>query len=337
MSLATDYKYINIISTQLERFQRKGNNLYNFRCPFCGDSSKNKFKARGYFFVKNNNYFYKCHNCSIGYSLPSFLKAINISIHKQYVFEKFSNNHTQATSNKQENKFVFDKPIFKIVQGIEKLNSLEDKHPAKRFMVLRKLPDVHMNTLYYTDDFQLWVSNYIQDGTHLRLKEKESRIVIPFYDTEGNIIACQGRSIQKDNPLRYITIRFDKSKPKIFGLERWNKQQKTYVFEGPIDSLFVPNSLAMAGSDITQLDIFDNVDTIFCYDNEPRNKQIVHKISNLIDLNYNVVIWPSSNKFKDINDMIVGGYDQTSLIDMINKNTFSGLKAKIKLNNWKRI
>ncbi len=89
----------------------------------------------------------------------------------------------------------------------------------------------------------------------------------------------------------------------------------------------------MCGSDI-DLRTFGWSDCVYVYDNEPRNREIVNRISKTIDRGYKVVIWPSSIIQKDINDMVLGGQNIMSVLEL---NTYSGLKAKIKFNNWKRI
>ena len=104
-----DVKYINLISARFQKFKRVKNNLYNFRCPICGDSQKNKSKARGYLYQVKNNTNYKCHNCGINISFSNFLKQIDVEIHKQYSFEKFKEGHTGKNFVVEEPKFEFKK------------------------------------------------------------------------------------------------------------------------------------------------------------------------------------------------------------------------------------
>ena len=106
-----------------------------------------------------------------------------------------------------------------------------------------------------------------------------------------------------------------------------------YVVEGPFDATLVENAVAMCGSDI-DLRSFGWSDYIYVYDNEPRNREIVNRIAKTIDGGNKVVIWPTSIEQKDINDMVLGGHN---VMNVLESNTYSGLKAKIKFNNWKRI
>jgi hypothetical protein len=40
---------------------------------------------------------------------------------------------------------------------------------------------------------------------------------------------------------------------------------------------------------------------------------------------------------KDINDMVLSGWSPKIIVDTIDKNTFSGLKAKMALSDWSKI
>ena len=59
MSSYIDLKFINEISGRLGQFKKKGDYLFNFRCPHCGDSKKSKTKARAYLYQVKNDLFYK--------------------------------------------------------------------------------------------------------------------------------------------------------------------------------------------------------------------------------------------------------------------------------------
>ena len=125
----------------------------------------------------------------------------------------------------------------------------------------------------------------------------------------------------------------DEDAPKIYGLERINKSNTIYIVEGPFDSLFLENCVAMAGADL-DLRSCGWSDYICVYDNEPRSREIVNRISKSIDRGDKVVIWPKSIVQKDINDMHLAGHN---VMDLVKYNTYQGLKAKVQLNNWKRV
>ena len=76
MSLPIDTKYLRLVSSRLRNFKQKNTYLFNFSCPYCGDSQKNKSKARGYVFSKGNDLIFKCHNCGVGANVGNFLKLL---------------------------------------------------------------------------------------------------------------------------------------------------------------------------------------------------------------------------------------------------------------------
>lgn len=330
-----DHKFVNLLSPRLDKFKRKSRNIYNFRCPICGDSKRNRFKSRGYLFVKKQDIFYKCHNCNASMTLSGFLKYLDPLMYKEYSLEKFK---TKGKDVVEEISFPFirNKPVFKRIEGIESIHSLDYKHPAKVYLRCRKIPEKYFTELYYTDNFKQWVKTVADDELVDRLKDDDARIVIPFLNKDKSMIAVQGRSIDKNNNLRYITVKIDKNFPKVYGLDRHEKSKQTYICEGPIDSLFLPNALAMGGSEVNSNNNLFDINSIWVYDNEPRNSQIVNNIQSAIAKGFKVCIWPNTIEYKDINDMIVAGYDSEQIINIINKNTFEGIKAKIKLNAWKR-
>ena len=228
---------------------------------------------------------------------------------------------------------LYEKPVFTKIDA-PKLIDLDPDHPAVKFCDVRMLPKDRYSDMYFADCFKSWVSKYDVELA-ARLKANDPRIIIPFFSKDRKLIAAQGRSLE-NNTLRYFTIKIDKSATKIFGLDKIKEDELIYIVEGPFDSMFLPNSLAMAGSDLDDVSMFYAKNVVFVYDNEPRNKEIVFKIEKSIKKGFAVCIWPDTVKFKDINDMVVGEMDILEIIDIINMNTYRGLPARIKFNQWKR-
>jgi hypothetical protein len=275
--------------------------------------------------------FFKCHNCGIGQNLANFIKFIDPKLYSEFILERYKGS-APATP---EPKFDFKPPVFKEVSVIEELptiSELPDKHPAKKYIIKRKIPDKFFDILYYTDQFMSLV-NKIKPNTFNNFKGEHPRLIIPFYDTTGNLFAFQGRAFGNEQP-KYLTIKLDETKQKVYGLERVNFQKHIYITEGPIDSLFIDNCLAAAGADLTLKTNPDNVTYIF--DNEPRNKEIVKRMYKIIDNNYNVFIWPESIQSKDINDLITSGRLIPEVKSIISNNTYNKLSALTRLNTWKK-
>lgn len=322
-----DLKYINIISPRLEKFSKKKDYLYNFRCPYCGDSQKNKNRARGFFFLKKSDMVYKCHNCGIGRTLANFLKDMDVSLHDEYVMERYKSGFTGKGTNTASPKFEFEKPVFSRKENLlslKKISELNILHPARDYLANRHIPEKYYSSLYYAEDFNKWA------GT--TNKFKEGRIVIPLMNQSGKMIGYQGRTLNKNSTLRYITIMMDEDHPKIYGLDKVKKTEPVYVTEGPFDSYFLTNAIAMCGSDVN-LSTFDYQFT-YVFDNEPRNREIVTRIESAIKRGNQVVIFPKEIKEKDLNDMVLAGHNVQNLVD---SNAYQGLQATIKLNEWKKV
>tara|TARA_R110000868_G_C10751000_1_gene753163 strand:- start:48 stop:986 length:939 start_codon:yes stop_codon:yes gene_type:complete len=312
-----------MISSRLQKFKKVKPGLYNFRCNICGDSKRNKSKTRGYFYQVKNNTNYKCHNCGINISFFNFLKDFDPNIYKQYIFEKFKKDPVQQ---KEEPEFHFEKPIFRTKLNLPKASENE---LSKKYLEDRKLdPDL----FFYADKFKSWTNTIKQTFEDLRYDEP--RIVIPlFYNKE--LVGFQGRTLDS-NLIKYITIMIKENAPKIYGLDKIQKDKTIYVTEGPFDSTFIPNSIALCGAD-GDIDKWISGDLVWIYDNEPRNSEIVSRISSIIEMGRKVVIWPSSINKKDINDLILSGFDTQQLMKTIKSHTYNGLEAKLKFTNWKKI
>ncbi len=319
-----DSKYIGLVSSRLQKFKRVKADLYNFRCPICGDSQKHKNKARGYFYQVKTNTNYKCHNCGASLSFNNFLKQLDPTLHKQYTLEKFKDGHTGKNFVVDEPKFDFKKPTFKKQLDIPRASEVPI---ARKYLEKRKLDPTKF---YFAHKFKRWVNT--KKKTFDNIKKDESRIIIPMYDTECNLIGFQGRALGP-NFVKYITVMLNDNAPKIYGLDKIDKREPIFIVEGPFDSTFVENSIAMCGSDV-DIRTYNWSNYIWVFDNEPRNGEIVNRISKTIDRGEKVIIWPTEIIEKDINDMVLSGHN---IMSILKSNIYSNLKAKIKFNYWKKI
>lgn len=337
-----DSKYIGLISSRLSKFSKRNEDNYNFRCPYCGDSQRYKNKARGYIYKYKNDHNFKCHNCGESKSFTNFLKDFDTTLYDQYVMERYRNGLTGRGSNTKNPQFNFQEPIFTkeekkaevlIDINLPTISELDIDHPARKYIESRKIPKEYHTKLYYCDKFKEWTNS--KKHTFNSIEYEESRIIIPLI-SDGIFFGFQGRSLDKNSQLKYITIILNEDYPKIYGLDSIDYKKPVYVTEGPFDSMFIDNAIAMVGADIDKAFFVSNYETNFViiYDNEKRNKQIIDRIEKIIDLNFHVIIWPSNLPEKDINDMVLSGHDVEKVLE---SNTYSGLEAKVKLSNWKRV
>ena len=326
-----DVKYINLISSRLPKFKKVKPNLYNFRCPICGDSQKQKNKARGYLYRVKNNTNYKCHNCGISVSFNSFLKDLDPETHKEYIFEKFKDGKTGKNFVTEAPEDIFkkvetSKPEFKMKIVID-LPSAFLESRAKNYLESRA---IFRGEFYFARNFQEFV-NTIKPDTFKSTHYGEERIVIPLI-RNNTLIGVQGRALSS-NPIKYLTIMLDDDAPKVYGLDTIDKRLPVYVVEGPFDSTFINNSVALCGSDGEIRDL-ERSDKVFVYDNEPRNKEIVDRIERCIERGERVVIWPTTIREKDINDMVLSGHNVQEIVE---SNVYTGLQAKLKFTTWKKV
>ena len=319
-----DSKYIVLVSSRLPKFKRVKANLYNFRCPICGDSQKQKNKARGYIYPIKTNTNFKCHNCGASMSLNNFLKEVDPTLQKQYAMEKFKEGHAGGRNFVvEEPKLNFEAPKFKPKLDLPKA----DVNPAaKQYLENRKLDPTKF---YYTDRFKQWTNTL--KPTFEDVRYDEPRIIIPLIYL-NTVVGFQGRSLGPSK-VKYITVMINDDAPKIYGLDQIRGGAPVYITEGPFDSTFIRNSIAMCGSD-GDVGKWGISTRVWVYDNAPRNREIVRRIEDTIDRGDPVVIWPSTILEKDINDMVLAGHDVQSVVE---SNVYSGLKAKLQFNTWKRI
>ena len=338
-----DVKYIGALAPRLSMFARKSDNIWNMRCPICGDSRKSKTKARGYILGKDGKFIYTCHNCNITLPFGKFLEQVDPTAYDEYrretFLERVGNTERIVEPAPDISRFITPKFIkYTALSELRKISQLDVDHPAKKYVVARKIPPAMHSKLFYAPKFKAWTNKLKPDKFDLS-KRDEPRLVIPFVDQNGNLFGYQGRAFFNVEP-RYITIILDEEKPRVYGLEKLDVQKRVFVVEGPIDSMFLPNCIAMGSAYLDKTALKLGIvpsNTTMVYDNEPRNKDIVRAIDKSIDMGYNVCIWPDGTQYKDINEMICAGISSTDVFKTIVDNTYRDLQAKMRLTQWKKV
>jgi len=336
-NIALDEKYVSLLSNQLLRFKITRRNPFqvNFRCPYCGDSKKDLRKARGYVYEKNSNLWFSCRNCSKSTNVPALIKHVDQRLHTEYVKEKYQNEPSVKVPLQTKIE------VTEIVNDIALLSidKLDPSHTAYKFLEKRLIPKKNWKKLFYTDKFFTF-SNSLEPGKFSKavLKHDEARIVIPFYDKHHKLITIQGRALG-DSKAKYITIKIDKTQPHIFGGDTVNHSKRIYIVEGPFDSMFLPNAMAAAQSDLASAMIEYGADPsedyVLVFDNEPRNKDICRLMKKAIVDGWKICIWPLIFA-KDINEMVLSGITASTVQHDIDERTFKDLRATLELGRWSK-
>lgn len=329
MSLINDIIFLKTLP--LDGFKQIKHNTFNFRCPICGDSKKTKSKKRGYAFEHKGELFVKCFNCGISQVFRHFLEFHFNQYYSDYKKTELSNffeTNKKEKINESIDLFGFEYESL----NLELVKNLPKSHKAKQYLHARKISENYYENFYYTDHFMKWVHEHINRNLFKDSYDiLDKRIVIPYFNQFKKIFLIQGRSIDNKNP-KYLTVKFDEKAKKIYGLDKINFHEKIYILEGPIDSLFIPNSLALGGT-------LSNLNSIIHYskkenfiivpDNDKRNKETNSFIKESIQSGFKTTLWPKNFIWKDINEAIISGLTEKEILDIINSNIFEGLKAKL--------
>jgi len=336
-----DHKYIGLVSSRLEKFKRKGPNLYNFRCPICGDSSTSRSKARGYIYEKKGKMLFHCHNCNATSSVPNFIKMLDQTLYNEMQMEKLQDKKSPEQVDYEQFVKKMEKPVFMKMgplKGLKKVSQLSADHRVKKFVENRRIPNPFHAVLFSCPNFKQYTNSLVPGKfDDSSIERDETRLLIPFMDSNKNVHAYQGRALGA-SAVKYITIILDESVPKVYGLDRANFDRTVYVVEGPIDSMFLPNSIATAGGDlVSAISSFPKDKLVIVYDNEPRSKETIKKLDKAILNGYNVCIWPDNLEHKDINDMFLAGLSSDFIKHIIDTNTYRDLAAKLALTKWSKV
>lgn len=332
-----DIKYLNLIAYRLRNFKPKPNGLFNFSCPFCGDSQRNLKKARGYVYQKGGKYFFKCHNCNCGVHISKLLEHVDPEVYANYKVETFLDNSPEIKPTKPVIPIKFAKISKVEYNNMMRCDLLKTTHPCYQYLKARRIPDRRFEKLWYTDNFKELCQEVFPGNLGLPGIDENPRLVIPFYNTYDELKALSGRALNTHHQ-RYLTIREASETPLVYGLDGINKSEPIRVVEGPLDSLFLNNCIASGDANLlSTLKVID--EPIFIYDNEPRNKEIVRLMRSTIDGGHRIVIWPSKvdGRGKDVNEMILSGLTEGTLESIIRLNTYSSMVALLKFNQWRKV
>ena len=352
MSLWLDEKYLRLLSPSLDHYVQKHPHVFNFRCPLCGDSEQNTRKARGYCFPKTTTLIYKCHNCGVALPFSALLKRASRRLFDEYMLEKLKDEKPAVKTDED----VFSDTFANVTEGCttlvvpgpaSKLVPLSDPatrtpgplNEVYRYVQKRQVPESEMGRLWATIHAYTYLSTLVGEDKAAKVKDGEPYLVLPLTMTSSGH-GWYGAQFRLLTRKEYITYKWSERETlKVFGLDKWIPAETTYIVEGPLDSLFIPNAIAACSSDLMGIthvmeerQVMDPRDPrVFVWDNEPRNKEVTRLMRQAISMREQIVLWPREYP-KDINDMVLAGIDAQAAI---RKHTYQGLRAELEYQRWK--
>ena len=273
-----------------------------------------------------------CKNCGASGSFHNFLKEFDQSLFTQYRLEKFRDKHgrepremfAEMPPEKESTTQVLNADK---LDGAILLKDLPRDHPCVKYVLDRKIPESFLEYLMYTDNFQKLTADF-KDPEYAKKMPEDARLILPFYNEFGVLNCYQGRSLDPNNKMRYITVKRSDDVEKTFGMDRIDRSKEVRVVEGPIDSLFVKNCLAAADADLTRVK-----GDVYIYDAQYRNPDVVKHINRAIEKGVKLVLFPKDFEWKDINDAVKdGGLSLEDVDRLIRGHTYQGLKAKLEFS-----
>lgn len=322
------------IQFQLDQFKKVTRDVYNFRCPYCGDSKKDNTKARGFLYPGyQDGYVFSCHNCGKVTNFESFLKD-----HFRHTYNtfRFRNFHSRKYTDV---KLGTDKRLPPKNSTILNCFRRELPDDVKKYLFKRRLLR-HQDKFLYSEDIQTEFLQYLDEYKDRKPVPPQRRLIIPFFTKDRKLSYIQYRNLDDDSYIRYGTIKLS-DEPKLYGLDRLDTSRLFYVLEGPLDSLFLPNAIAMAGGygDISYFYPDEQENLVFLLDNEPRNKDVLRFYSKIIDSGMKIVIWNKRYPYKDVNQIFQENENLkiSEFLEYLESRTYQGLMARLEFNKFKKL
>ena len=354
MTMLLDRKYVGFLTNRLRECSSVKSDVWNAHCPFCCGSTTNPNKRTFYIYPKDGKLIAYCHVCQSSKEIIWFLREFDEQMYREYQKEHFLESRTSKSrleKPKTVRKHFLDLTIktppdaskidYKgILEGTPfiPLSELPDDHITKIYLRARMIPEHQWERLAYITKMSK-IAEYYPDYKNLE-KSTEDRLVMPLVSRELKLIGVSCRSLNPTALQRYVELKFDPDVEMVFGMERLNLNETKYVFEGGMDSMLLPNSIAISGLALHKTDSIDidKSTTVLVPDNQRKHKNLVKAVEKMVDSGYAVCLLPTSIKGKDINQMVLDGeVDIKNLKNLIDQNTYQGLRAKLFFSKWRGV
>jgi hypothetical protein len=311
----------------------------NFRCCKCGDSEKSKRLRRGWILFKNDMITYFCHNCGFSQSFKNFVREYSPELYKEYFKNKdikniFKKNYDVGAVLVSDRKKIdniddLSKEILPysfplLERSISGIYKKELQKKAVQFVRDRKIPKK-----FYKD---FLVCYGYDDPEMIHFKD---RLIIPYYDENRKMYCFSARALYGETP-KYLT--WNRDNIKIFNFYNVDKSQPTFIFEGAIDSMFVPNSTALTGVTNPDSDQFKMIKKrfplrIWVTDNQWCDETGMKVAKQMAGVGENIFVYPKIwRQWKDLNEIILSAnLTSEAAYSIILDNVYKGKTALLKL------
>lgn len=334
-----EYEFADRMACVYPRYRKVSHSPFkiNCRCQVCGDSQKDQHKARFWIYDHKGVLLVKCFNCDLSMSFVRYMKENDEALYREFLIERRKAELPTRVSKVEP----VEEPVKEIskveLAFCERLDKLPPNHPIVKYVKSRMIPEAVFDRLFFTMQWPA-LCNSVKPETY-KIERQEPRLVIPIYNQEGVLESFQGRSLDPNAPQKYITIKSHEDATKIYGMDRVVAGRRVYVFEGPIDSLFIPNGIAITGGAIDVDVVPFKEDRVWVLDNEPRHKDVKNRVNKLIRQGESICIWDKSPwRSKDVNEMIIKeGATPEQIEEYLSNNVISGLAAQMRANRWFKI
>lgn len=335
-------KYINSISFELPKFEQTSRQppVFNFVCvqPGCG-AGKKRIKKKAYFYLKDDHFYYKCFRCGHHQRFTNFLKEFNSSLYQEYVLENLQETkkarpeRLKFTATQNATELLEERRRMEAIMALfRSVDHVPMKHPAFQYVKRRKIDPKWYHRLFVIEEAKDIAKLFPEYEEKVR--GSETRLFIPCFDRDGQLVGGTCRAIDPCLELRYIAVRVHDQSELVFNLDLIELHEPVLVVEGPIDSMFLPNCIGAGGLNLKKLlKIVPRDNLTLVFDNQPKHPTVVSSMRSAISLGLPVVIWPNELPYKDINDMVLNNVEP---LPIIKSHTYRDTQAGVRLELWKR-
>lgn len=309
-----------------KRLMRKSEKSTYIACPYCGDSEKDMSKKRFTIYWEYGTCY--CYNCQKFKKLNFFLDEYHVTLdnsnYKWISSQQFK--YYEKKLNKSKNNFFYDldsyNKLYELAVDIKDIcKILRASYPGKEHDYLRSRNLLRKSTKYNFLVYNTTNENYKDNIVIMNKITKDKLIGLTFRDNRKNaknkyFVLTLKKIYEKYFPKKYEKLLEEGADLNIYntisyyyGFFELDFDKPVTVFEGPIDRLFFPNSVAISSlwRDYSFFKELGN-DRYF-FDDDVDGKK--HSL-NLLKNKKNVFMWNKFKKdfklnhknIKDFNDLI---------------------------------